>query len=110
MKQKPLPLTIRPVLNGWIVEVGCQTIVFNELRRMASDIVDYYRDPEGVTKAYLSNRLNVTHQELLRSAYDNGAKCSEPCPPPINSEQEYLNRVEQSLSALQERPPKTSPS
>jgi hypothetical protein len=51
-------ITITPVLNGWIAQVGCQTVVFDNLDAMSSELVAYYRDPEGTEERYLNNRRN----------------------------------------------------
>jgi hypothetical protein len=54
----PREIRITPVLNGWIVQVGCSTVVFTALDKMAGEIIRYYRDPYGVTKEYVDSAAN----------------------------------------------------
>ena len=51
-------ITIEGVLNGFIVKVGCQTLVFNDIEKVASELVRYQKDPAGVEKEYVSNAMN----------------------------------------------------
>ena len=48
---------ILPVLNGFIVNVGCQTAVFDNVDKMAMELGMYYKDPEGTEKRYRENSL-----------------------------------------------------
>lgn len=45
-------ITIRAVLNGYVVQVGCQTVVFQSQEAMLSELGQYLRDPEGMEKRY----------------------------------------------------------
>lgn len=48
------PITIEAsVMNGYIVRVGCQTLVFNDRRQMLAEVDAYLTDPEGVTARYI---------------------------------------------------------
>jgi len=49
---------IRPVLNGWIVEVGCQTVVFDNMGDMLEALEAYLRNPDEVAKSFLENSVN----------------------------------------------------
>jgi len=51
-------ITIEGVLNGWIVKVGCQTVVFDEMDAMLDEIEAYINHPEEVEKKYMDNRKN----------------------------------------------------
>lgn len=51
-------ITIRPALNGWIVDVGCQVIVFTDKEVMLKELSDYIDDPQGVEKRYIANAVN----------------------------------------------------
>ena len=60
----PRTLYVRPVLNGFVVEVGCQAVVFNDLAEMLEQIGLYYKDPARLEELYLKNALNqVYHPE-----------------------------------------------
>jgi hypothetical protein len=56
-------LQIVPVLNGWLVTMGCQQIVFVSLARMCGEIQRYYESPARVEREYLENAVNATPQE-----------------------------------------------
>ena len=46
---------IHPVLNGFIVEVGCQTLVFHELQYLLEALEEYFKSPspDAIEKTYL---------------------------------------------------------
>lgn len=52
---------IKPALNGWQVEVGCQTLVFNDMSTLLKELEKYLKDPEGVEKHYRENAINSKH-------------------------------------------------
>ena len=68
-------IRVNPVLNGFIVEVGCQTLVFNRIEDVAENLVAYQKDPDGMEKKFAADAVNKT--------LDNG-----PVPEPV----ERLNR------------------
>lgn len=45
-------ITIRPVLNGHLVTVGCQVLAFNSTTEMVTELVRYLADPRMVEKEY----------------------------------------------------------
>ena len=50
-------MSINPCLNGFIVIVGCQTLVFANLHQVAEALHRYADDPEAEEKLYLQNSL-----------------------------------------------------
>lgn len=48
----PQELIIRSVLNGWIVNAGCQTLVFNDADDFAGEFLEWLRDPAKVEGEY----------------------------------------------------------
>ena len=67
-------VTIRPVLNGFVCEVGCQTVVFNSLERVCALLGQYYADPDKMEKAFLDNaptwyKPNMVAPPPLRPEY-----------------------------------------
>jgi hypothetical protein len=54
----PRELKIIPVLNGWIVEAGCQRCVFGDLGQLYTALGDYYRDPEATEARFLKDAKN----------------------------------------------------
>jgi len=53
-------ITIEPVLNGFVVQVGCQRVVFNNLESLCENIHRYYKDPSGVEKQFVRDCINKT--------------------------------------------------
>jgi len=52
------PLTIRAVLNGWMVEAGCQTLVFTEREKLVKAFEDYLADPDETEKCWRETAIN----------------------------------------------------
>ena len=48
----PQQLRITKVLNGHIVEAGCQTLVFNNPDEFAAEMVSWIKDPEKTEEKY----------------------------------------------------------
>jgi len=53
-------VTIRPALNGWTVQVGCQQLVFNDKAEMVSALSHYIDEPEKTEKRFFDARKNNT--------------------------------------------------
>lgn len=51
-------ITINSALNGFIVQVGCQTIVVEGVDKLCSELRRYIANPENVEKEYLDNAVN----------------------------------------------------
>jgi len=72
-KNQMKEVRIEPVLNGWIVRVGCASVVALSKESMLSEIGRYIDDPEGVTKEYAANAVyQGTYQP------DEGAEVRRP--------------------------------
>lgn len=48
----PQTLQIQKVLNGHIVQAGCQTLVFNNPDEFAAEMVSWIKDPEKTEAKY----------------------------------------------------------
>ena len=59
------PFTITPVLNGYIVEIGCQRLVFTSREELVRDINLYLEHPDGVEGNFLKFSLNAQHLQPL---------------------------------------------
>lgn len=44
---------INPVTNGYLVQVGCKTVVFENRENMLSELRRYLTDPDEVMKEYI---------------------------------------------------------
>ena len=53
-------IRVNPVLNGFVVEVGCQTLVFNRIEDVAENLVAYQKDPDGMEKKFAAAAVNKT--------------------------------------------------
>jgi hypothetical protein len=51
---------VRPVLNGFVVQVGCQTLVYNRIEDVAENLIAYQKDPEGTEKKFAESAVNKT--------------------------------------------------
>ncbi len=60
-------ITIKPALNGYIVKVGCQTVVFDDRAKLLADLKQYLEQPAVVEQHYRTWALNPIE---------------ETCPPP----------------------------
>ncbi len=52
------PITITPVLNGFVVDVGCQRVVFGSILELSQEITRYFKHPEEVEKEYCERAVN----------------------------------------------------
>lgn len=46
-------IKIQKVLNGFVLKVGCQAIVFEQKNQMLSELARYYDNPQAVEKEYM---------------------------------------------------------
>jgi hypothetical protein len=51
-------ITIRPVLNGYLVQVGCQSLVFDDTRQMLDQLLRYLVSPNLVEDEYRQTAIN----------------------------------------------------
>lgn len=56
---KPRDVLIKAVLNGWIVEVGCQTLVFTDEAVMFAELSRYLDNPAKIENIYLRDSVNA---------------------------------------------------
>lgn len=55
---QPRPVTITPVLNGYIVQIGCQSLVFNSFELLEVELLRYFKNPTEVEHSYKVNAVN----------------------------------------------------
>ena len=51
-------ITIEPVLNGWLLRVGCQQVVFTDKQTMLNELSNYYDKPEETEKRFIERAAN----------------------------------------------------
>ena len=59
----PRKIQIQPVLNGYICQVGCQTVVFGSTEELMTALEDYLKDPGKIEAWY---REKALHNEMLK--------------------------------------------
>ena len=57
---QPRNLIIEPVLNGFVVQAGCQRVVFDSPAKLGAHITEYYTNPAKVEHEFIKNRVNAT--------------------------------------------------
>ena len=69
-------ITIKPALNGYIVDVGCQTVVFASRIALMHELTRYLEKPSEVEAEYLKDAVNPRKR----------LECDVPCPTlaPVN--------------------------
>ena len=76
-------LTIKVALNGYVVRVGCQRVVFNDRELMLRALNDYLNDPVGVTELYQRNSINAKQLGMVSKSH--GCGCEPVSAPPVYS-------------------------
>lgn len=51
-------IEIRPILNGWLVVVGCQTLAYTDKETMLRDLREWLDKPEETEKRILESAVN----------------------------------------------------
>ena len=51
-------VTIKPALNGYVVRVGCQRLVFTDIETVLTELRTYLQKPEETEENYKFNSLN----------------------------------------------------
>ncbi|MFZ4536922.1 hypothetical protein [Propionivibrio sp.] len=55
-------ITITPVLNGFVAQVGCQQLAYTSVDKLVLDVGAYLRDPEATEKRILKEEgFNAKH-------------------------------------------------
>ena len=52
---------VSAVANGWIVTVGCQRFVYDEVAKLVADFQSYLTDPDGTEKRIMATAINAKH-------------------------------------------------
>lgn len=51
-------VTIRPVLSGWVVGVGCQEMVFSDRRQLMIELDRYLEHPDVEEQRWVAGAVN----------------------------------------------------
>lgn len=52
---------ISAVMNGWLVKIGCQTLVFESTGDLLNELSQYLREPEATEAKYRQYAMNAKH-------------------------------------------------
>lgn len=53
------PVKISFALNGFVAEVGCQTLVYNDRSALLNDLSSYLDNPEATEKRFRETAINT---------------------------------------------------
>lgn len=106
----PRPIKITPVLNGFICQVGCQTVVFSKREDLLVCLRDYLTNPDEYEKYFIEKAI---HKAMLEGpltpevrhtisnevcGIESGGKCcSQMQPPPEPVCQENIHPRDRQL-------------
>lgn len=71
-------IRIQPALNGFIVNVGCQTVVFTTVEMLITELGMYLKDPDARERFYLDNSINADKMIETVRAGDQVTARAEP--------------------------------
>ena len=75
-------ITIKPALNGFVVRLGCQRVVFNDRDTMFRALKDYLDNPGKVEEMYKYGSCNSKQLGFDRN--ENKSRVCEPCEVPAS--------------------------
>jgi len=55
---KPREIFIVPVLNGFVVHVGCQKVIVHSAEQLGANVTAYYKNPAQTEVAYVKDKVN----------------------------------------------------
>jgi hypothetical protein len=81
-------ITIEPVLNGYMVQVGCQTLAFHDRGKLVCELDRYLESPAKVEVEYLGkfgpvSAAAVLAQPIPTAAEANSCDCNTAPPPSV---------------------------
>jgi hypothetical protein len=71
----PREILIRPVLNGFLCQVGCQTLAFETREKMLVELEAYLRNPADTEKRFITNAVNQMMEYPVAPATPPPADC-----------------------------------
>ena len=75
MKQFIRPITIEQVMNGFVVTIGCQKAVFNDIENLCQQLQAYVADPKATEAVYGWDEKYATEpipMSSFQGVYSNG--------------------------------------
>lgn len=96
--KRPREIIITPVLNGYLIRVACQIVVFESKERLLCELNKYLTDPSTVEAEYLKDAINPTEESAPQCVANEGVgqratiNRLDPCPPPITPMAQEVRR------------------
>ena len=79
-------VTIKTALNGYLVRLGCQRVVFTDRAQMLRALDDYLENPREVERMYLENSCNSKQLGFAdNTAMAGQAICDRSYPEPVTN-------------------------
>ena len=68
-------ITIKPALNGYVVRLGCQRLVFPNRELLMRALNDYLDNPEKTEQSYMYGSLNSKQLGFERNRRNDETVC-----------------------------------
>jgi len=82
----PRRVEIEGVLNGFVCQVGCQRVVFNDVQSLSRAVEEYFLHPEETEKRYIEKAVNKMEGPVAPPQQTDScagqAVCEAPIRPP----------------------------
>ena len=88
---KPREIFIVPVLNGFVVHVGCQKVIVHSAEQLGASVTAYYKNPAQTEVAYVKDKVNDMLDPSPVVGCDSAAQCEAPTERPRRAEIATLN-------------------
>lgn len=72
-------IQIRPVLNGFLLNVGCQELAYTDTNKLLGDLGDYLRNPEETEKRIIE-KDGFNRKHTLSAPIEAAAPTPTPTP------------------------------
>lgn len=101
----PRTITIKPVLNGFVCQVGCQTVVFSKREDLLGALRDYLTNPDEYEKYFRDKALHkgmiegpaIVDRSVGTCCGQQNECCEVPPPPPEPKCQENIHPRDRSF-------------
>lgn len=90
MNNRIRPVQIQQVMNGYLVQVGCQTVVFETRAKLLVELEKYTLNPDKCEQEYIADHGNHPEQQV-------------PCPTPESAMNRVMSERETMKSFVGER-------
>jgi len=82
----PQELIITPVLNGFIVRAGCQTLVYDSADKIKMDFAEWVNDPQKIEQRYMDQMTKKGGMPPMCIQQPMAPRPPETCAAPVNAQ------------------------